>query len=851
MRARPTLGNWRLHCAVCAVFRGPLTPSDTGSRRIVAALPSQVAAVHSAAADAVTRAVPDTAMRPLAWAFLFLVGFLPGAAHGVGPISFSDTLPATQPLTIAQPLDEVMVDGIDRFALREIARAAAGRADRWQLDTASREDYERSLAPYRERFRRYLGAVDSRVAGRGVENLSLTSLTGVDAPGTRVARTEDELYSIFPARWQVLERVTAEGLILEPAVDEIVGLAICLPDATWTPEEFCGADPDRPEGSPMPRWLAEQGVLVLIPALISRDDTFAGNPDVALTNQSHREWVYRQAFELGRHVIGYEVQKVLAAVDALQQVNEELQDDLPILVAGVGDGGLLALYASALDARIDATLVSGYFQPRENVWQEPIDRNVWRLLTEFGDAELAAMVAPRPLIIEACGVPEVTTPYPVKPGRRGGAAPGKITTPDLADVRKEFERAKAYYAAVHADDALQLVVSGPNGSGTPGSTAALRALLAAAEIEEVELDSPPPLKIEVPLDAADRQRRQVQELVNHTQRLLQLAYKTRDQAWSAADRSSPEKWETTSEPLRQMVWEELIGKLPEPTIPPHPRTRKVLTEKEYVGYEVVLDVYPDVIAAGILLLPTDLQAGEKRPVVVCQHGLEGTPMDTITGPGSPGYPPYKAFSAELAKRGFVVYAPQNPYRGKDRFRTLQRKSNPLGRSLFSYIIPQHQVTLRWLSSQPWVDAQRIAFYGLSYGGKTAVRVPPLLREYCLSICSADFNEWVYKNATIDSPMSYLYTGEYEIFEWNMAHVANYAELSYLMAPRPFMVERGHDDGVALDEWVAWEYAKVRRFYVKLGLADKTEIEFFNGPHTINGQGTFAFLHRHLRWESTR
>ena len=25
-----------------------------------------------------------------------------------------------------------------------------------------------------------------------------------------------------------------------------------------------------------------------------------------------------------------------------------------------------------------------------------------------------------------------------------------------------------------------------------------------------------------------------------------------------------------------------------------------------------------------------------------------------------------------------------------------------------------------------------------------------------------------------------------------------------IAPRPFMVERGHDDGVGLDEWVAFE-----------------------------------------------
>ena len=124
-----------------------------------------------------------------------------------------------------------------------------------------------------------------------------------------------------------------------------------------------------------------------------------------------------------------------------------------------------------------------------------------------------------------------------------------------------------------------------------------------------------------------------------------------------------------------------------------------------------------------------------------------------------------------------------------------------------------------------------------------------IRLYALSICSADFNEWIRKNVSTDDSYSYVFTGEYEMPEWNMGHVANYAELASLMTPRPFMVERGHDDGVAPDEWVASEYARVRRHYDQLGLGDRTEIEFFNGPHTIHGEGTFQFLHRHLNWPS--
>jgi hypothetical protein len=53
------------------------------------------------------------------------------------------------------------------------------------------------------------------------------------------------------------------------------------------------------------------------------------------------------------------------------------------------------------------------------------------------------------------------------------------------------------------------------------------------------------------------------------------------------------------------------------------------------------------------------------------------------------------------------------------------------------------------------------------------------------------------------------------------------------------------DGVAPDEWVAYEYAKTRRHYDRFDLGDQTEIEYFNGPHTINGVGTFAFLREHL------
>ena len=140
------------------------------------------------------------------------------------------------------------------------------------------------------------------------------------------------------------------------------------------------------------------------------------------------------AYQLGRHIIGYEVQKVLSLVDWMTSY------DKPIGVMGYGEGGLIAFYSAAVDTRIQAAVVSGYFQSREDVWREPIYRNVWGLLHEFGDAEIASLIAPRPLIIETSRGPEVMGPPTARDGR-GGAAPGQLVSPPVKIGRSEYNRA--------------------------------------------------------------------------------------------------------------------------------------------------------------------------------------------------------------------------------------------------------------------------------------------------------------------------------------------------------------------------------------------------------------------------
>ena len=760
------------------------------------------------------------------------LALLLGAAFFTAPLALAQTpLEGTAPLTSHGDFAAEMVDDINAFLLRKTAESVEGRANLWKRDFGSIAKYERSVSGNRDHFRRIIGAVDVRVP--------VTALALDETTATKALIFSGANYNVYAVRWPVFEDVTAEGLLLEPGGNPVARV-VAIPDADWSPEMLAGLAPGVEPAAQFARHLAENGCQVLVPVVIDRKYTWSGVPGIQMTNQPHREWIYRMAYEAGRHIIGYEVQKVLAAVDWFAYENH--QHSAPIAVAGWGEGGLLALYSGALDTRIQATLVSGYFQSRQEAWKEPVYRDVWGLLREFGDAELASLIAPRALIVEASSGPDVAPPTPAS--QRSGATPnGKSGTAPLDSVEQEVERARPFYSSLRASEKLKLVIS-ENGHGPPGSEAALSALLQSLNGSgRLTKNGSMPKDLRPGYDAAPRMHRQFDQLVEHTQALIRQSPQRRAEFWSNADASSAPRWRETTKFQRNYIWDEIIGRLPDPSMPANPRTRLVYDEPKFRGYEVMVDVWPGVSAYGILLVPKDIKPGERRPVVVCQHGLEGRASDVADPKIDSHY--YHRFAVRLAEEGFVAFAPQNPYIGGDRFRLIQRKGHPLKLALFSFILGQHQRILEWLSGLAFVDSRRIGFYGLSYGGKTAMRVPPLLDGYALSICSGDFDEWVWKTTSIDNRYSYLLSREYDMLEFDFANVVNYSDLANLMAPRPFMVERGMDDQNEPDEWIAYEYSKVRRFYVKMGIPENTQIEFFNGPHTINGKGTFEFLRRQL------
>ena len=792
--------------------------------------------------------VPTRMRARVLWLIPLWVGFASQAQQ---------TLPNTQALTLTGDLSAQMVDGIDRFLMHELDRSVGQRQQFWQRDFSCVEAYERSIRPNRERLGKIIGAVDARLPVLALE------FTGSTACPARVGETES--FNVEAVRWPVFEGVYAEGLWLRPK-GEPVACVVAIPDADQTPEMLVGLAPGLAPERQFARRLAEQGCEVLLPVLIDRQDTLSSKPDLKrVTNKPHREWIYCQAYPLGRHIIGYEVQKVSAAVDFWEGRRRRAEDTRSrVGVAGYGEGGLIAFYAAALDPRIEAVLVSGYFDSRQSLWAEPIYRNVFGLLREFGDAEIASLIAARALVVEYSEAPRVEGP-PKPRTRKPEAAPGKIMTPDYTTVEAEFERARALLKAGSAKgfDRTTLIAGNESKPTGPGSDRALLAFLNALGTTAQQLNPAgnAPADSRPAFDPAARQHRQIKELEDYTQKLLRESERTRAAFfWQKLKTNSTAEWETASPAFKKVLWKEITGRLPSPVVPADPRTRRwepppaaspdagQAAASRWTAYEVVLDVYPDVFAWGILLVPKDLKPGERRPVVVCQHGLEGLPVDVINeDPESDAFQFYRGHAGRLVERGFVVFAPHNPYRGEDKFRQLQRKANLVKESIFSVIIEQHSRILDWLGTLPFVDANRVGFYGLSYGGLSALRIPAVLHRYAVSVCSGSFNDWTRKTVSTDAPTSFVFLGEYEVPEFNLGETFGHAEMAALIAPRPFIVERGHDDPVGTDEWVASEYAKVRRLYDQLGIGDRTAIEFFNGGHEIHGAGSFDFLHKHLNW----
>lgn len=133
------------------------------------------------------------------------------------------------------------------------------------------------------------------------------------------------------------------------------------------------------------------------------------------------------ALLLGETMLGWRVRDAMAAVTILRRRNEV--DPRRIGIMGISGGGTVTLFTAALDPRISAAVVSGYFNSfRDSVGSlsHCIDNYVPGLIHDCEMRDIAGLVAPRPLFVESGTRDPIFPVAATRRALRGAAAPFRV-----------------------------------------------------------------------------------------------------------------------------------------------------------------------------------------------------------------------------------------------------------------------------------------------------------------------------------------------------------------------------------------------------------------------------------------
>ncbi|PYV23149.1 MAG: hypothetical protein DMG27_16440 [Acidobacteria bacterium] len=681
----------------------------------------------------------------------------------------------------------------------QITEAARKRSRLWTLDTSSMGAFRKSIAPNVEEFRTMIAASDNFVQPK-------PQLTKIGDAGPYIASLVEWPLggqgTVGATKGLANARVREYGILLLPEGTGPFPAVIALADATRSAADIAGLTDRLPPSEQYARQLALSGYVVFAPFFTERSPFSEPWTD-------DRDWLFRLAFQVGHHLIGSEVQQVSSAADFLSTLLEV--DKTRIGIFGSGQGGLTALYAMALEPRLKAALVADYFNVRDRAYEEPEDRTLWRQLIRFGDAEIASMAAPRALIFAS------------------GKSP---------NGRNEFERVRSLYKRLGASDAAFWVAD----------------LATASKCLDTVLNPPPARTIPAITLRLDSDKiaaianAQFSEWQAYFKNLAMEAYAVRTAAWRP-DFSSLQNYRRSVQPNLDAYFD-MIGRLPETTGPLEARSVKIYDEPAFTGYWLSVRVYDGVHACGILLVPKGMRPGERRPVVFTEHGFTGRPEDALGVVESAQTQYYSRFGMRLAERGYIVFAPMISTQNDPERQGLVRRAYLVGMTVVGLEATKFGRALDYLSTLPFVDKDRFAFYGMSYGGYTALWVAPLEPRFKVVICSGHFNDWDLKTTDLTESGSFLFSpDDLNQYNFNVLNLFNHVEMAGLIAPRAFMVEIGDLDGVTFvpHQFVDIELARVEDLYRRLGVPERGQVARFFGGHRVDGTKTFPFLDRWLNW----
>ena len=717
-------------------------------------------------------------------------------AHHAAAADEDVALPGTAAVQVPADIYDRQYKQLEDAFLKRIAESDRVRTARWHRDFTSAKRYAASVEPNRATVATLIGAGGRETAGIAPEVRPLAN-----APG------------VHHVEFQVYYDVRVDGLLMMPAGDGPFPVVIaCHPDA-GSPEALCGEAAEQ-----RARWaqtLVSKGFAVIAPRFLPR---VTDHPDAAAYAKDLRHVIHRMSYVVGKHPIGVDVDTVSAAIDALPALGRGKLDASRVGVFGTDQGGLTAMYAAALDSRIDTAVLVDSFDDRSRAYDEPADRAIFRQLVEFDDSDVCSLIAPRPLCVVA--------------------RDGDGVSREFAAVREVYQS----LSPANARESVQLVTNDPEALTAVDWLA--RSLNASSREHRPPLTKTP---LRPAAETTAKRDKLYAQLKAHFDALIEQSDAVRAKRW-ASDARSPEHWQQQRLPQMREAYLNLVGRWDNvKRTPLNPRSQKAYDTEDYVGYKVLLDVFDGIEAYGVLLVPKGVPAGERRPVVICQHGFAGNPEKTI-GPGDVDQY-YRRFPHNLARRGYVAFAPYIVVPTEESEWRLDRRSKILGESRVSVCVHKYAAIVDFLRQLPFVQPNRIGFQGLSFGGYTGLWVVSQEPRISPVVVAGYFSDW--KARLFDDAKGYMPIRSEEMYSWDILNSFNHSDLAAMICPRPVFVEHGIDHGPNWMIWSGAEYEHVESLYAQLGIVDRQRFYPFPGGHETGTEVAFQFLDKWLAFTPKR
>lgn len=381
------------------------------------------------------------------------------------------------------------------------------------------------------------------------------------------------------------------------------------------------------------------------------------------------------------------------------------------------------------------------------------------------------------------------------------------------------------------------------------------------EIEQVE---GPPLVEPVDPGAIDRHRRMTYRSYEQFLR-VRLAGMERDRhmQWRR-DYRSVAAYLRSVKPMRQRLkqmlgfWIEPGDRLPRET----GKAQILLRTNDFVARRFRFEFLPGIETYAVELVPHSNGSGAG---LLIQHGYGGTPEFAcgFTTSANLGDYSYRSLGIRAVRRGYHVVAVHHPsgygcndetigsipgfeqYGGTYGKNRLHRMAIMAGGTLFGLDMMASSRGIDLLLQRGDVSKNRIAMYGKSQGGQSALYLPAMDTRIAASICCAHFNRRFQKLIGPHRALNYLDSPEEDKFFADVIRCFSDCDMVSLIAPRAFAVEAGLKDTSVDFEKSRAEFARAKLHYQRLGIAGRIEFIAHRAGHMSATRRAFEFLEKAL------